>query len=69
MATPVRATPGQIVDVGGPSLDGDNQGSYPAEITREQLDWLRERAAARRCRWDEHAAKAGPNALARNQES
>lgn len=55
MTTTVRATPGQVVNAGSPPTDGDNQGSYPAEITKDQFDWLQERAAARRLQWAEHA--------------
>jgi hypothetical protein len=69
MAAPVRATRGPVFDAGGPPSDGDNQGSYPGEITREQSDWLQERAAAHRRRWEEHAAKTKSHALACNQES
>jgi hypothetical protein len=64
MATPVRAKPGQVAAGQQPPSDGDNQGSYPAEITRDQFDWLHDRAAAHRQRWTEHAA-----ALACKQKS
>lgn len=62
MATPVRANPGQFVGPISPSSDGGDQGSYPAELTREQVEWLKERAAKTRQRWEEHEANfpAGP---------
>jgi hypothetical protein len=63
MVAPVRARPGQTVSTPSPPSDED-QGSYPAEITREQFEWLQERAAQHRRRWAEHKA-----ALACNQKS
>jgi hypothetical protein len=64
MTTPVRATPGQVVNAGTPPTDGGNLGSYPAELTADQFAWLHERAAQTRLRWAEHA-----QALACNQKS
>jgi hypothetical protein len=32
-----------------------DQGSYPGEISKDHLLWLKERAAAHRRRWAEHA--------------
>jgi hypothetical protein len=37
------------------TMTDESQGSYPREITRDQFDWLQERAAANRKRWAEHA--------------
>jgi hypothetical protein len=64
MTTPVRATPGQVVNAGTPPIDGGNLGSYPAEITADQFAFLQERAAALREQWAEHA-----QSLACNQKS
>jgi hypothetical protein len=64
MTTPVRATPGQVVNAGTPPSDGGNHGSYPAEITPDQFAWLNERADARRQEWAQHA-----RSLACNQKS
>jgi hypothetical protein len=64
MAAPVKATASQVVEANPPSTEADNQGSYPAEISREQFDWLQERAAAHRRRWEEHA-----HSMACNQKS
>lgn len=64
MVTPVRARPGQVVDAGLVPAETENQGSYPAEITQDQFDWLQERAAAHRKRWADHA-----KSLACNQKS
>lgn len=60
MATPVKATPNQVVEANSPTAS-ENQGSYPEEITLEQFDWLHERAAARRKRWTEHAKSLAGN--------
>jgi hypothetical protein len=64
MTTPVRATPGQVVNAGTPPTDGGNLGSYPAEITADQCAWLQERAVTLRKQWAEHA-----RSLACNQKS
>lgn len=51
----VRAYPAQVVNAGSPPTNGGDQGSYPDEITPDQFEWLKERAAQRRERWAEHA--------------
>lgn len=53
MVPPVRATPSQVAKVQRPDSP-ENQGSYPAEIQPEHLEWLQERAAQRRREWAEH---------------
>ncbi len=63
MVTPVRAS-SQVAEIEQPSTPSEDQGSYPAEITREQFVWLQERADARRREWAAHAAS-----LACNQKS
>jgi hypothetical protein len=61
MAAPVRATPGQVVDADRKAAAQENLGSYPEEITADQLAWLKERAAARRQKWAEHARSVASN--------
>jgi hypothetical protein len=60
MSAPVRAGDGQTVAT--PQVQADqNQGSYPAEITRDQLDWLRQQADERRREWIAHAESVAHN--------
>jgi len=54
MSAPVRADQSQTVATAQVQND-QNQGGYPAEISPEQLDWLREQAAERRREWTAHA--------------
>ena len=61
MVTPVRATPSQVVDVERPTDSTENQGSYPAEIGRDQLNWLQECAEEQRRQWAKHAQSVACN--------
>jgi hypothetical protein len=61
MTTPVRANPGQVVTTSSPPTDGENVGTYPADITPDQFAWLQERAASKRERWAEHARSLACN--------
>lgn len=60
MVVPVRAKPSQSATT-EQTPPTDNQGSYPAEISRDQFVWLQERAEERRREWVAHAQSLACN--------